>query len=221
MPLKTFLNLPQERQKKILDICFEEFALNDYDSASLSQIIKKTGVAKGSFYRYFENKKDLYQHLCSISLNRMLENFHRFLENPDYDFFDAWVQYLLANLELEKDYPMSLRFLSRFSLEKNRKHVDVSSLIGSQGKFGILESAIVFHQKRGTLRNDIQPIIIARLLRKNMEAFHEHLAERYHLDFDKRSTAAFPIFTVNSNTLMTELEPFLKILKTGVSTPEK
>lgn len=51
MPLKTFENLPPERKKEIINAGLEEFSLHDFRSASLSKIIEKLGIAKGSFYR--------------------------------------------------------------------------------------------------------------------------------------------------------------------------
>ena len=68
MPKKTFFNLSEERQNEILNIAYEEFVKNSYKHASLNIIIKNSGVAKGSFYRYFSDKMDLYKYLID-SLN--------------------------------------------------------------------------------------------------------------------------------------------------------
>ena len=54
------MNLTEERKKEIIDTCLREFALHDYNEVSLSKIIAELGLAKGSFYRYFETKRDLY-----------------------------------------------------------------------------------------------------------------------------------------------------------------
>jgi len=35
MPQKTFFNLSEKRRKEIINVSFEEFALYDYESASL------------------------------------------------------------------------------------------------------------------------------------------------------------------------------------------
>ena len=59
MPKETFLNLPEEKRNRILDAAIQEFAANPYDVASISNIVRKVGIAKGSFYQYFEDKKDL------------------------------------------------------------------------------------------------------------------------------------------------------------------
>ena len=66
MPKQTFFNLPEAKRQAILDIAIEEFANNDYKSASISRIVAQAGIAKGSFYQYFENKKELYLYLIDL-----------------------------------------------------------------------------------------------------------------------------------------------------------
>jgi TetR/AcrR family transcriptional regulator len=58
--LKTFNNLTLKRREEIITACLEEFPLHEYETASLSNIVNMLGLAKGSFYRYFENKQSLY-----------------------------------------------------------------------------------------------------------------------------------------------------------------
>ncbi len=66
MPKDTFFNLPQEKRQRIIDLALAEFAENDYDAASISRIVAQAGIAKGSFYQYFENKEDLYTYLLTL-----------------------------------------------------------------------------------------------------------------------------------------------------------
>jgi TetR/AcrR family transcriptional regulator len=63
MPKPTFFNLTDDKRQRLIDLAIEEFAENDYDLASISKIVAQAGIAKGSFYQYFEDKKDLYQYL--------------------------------------------------------------------------------------------------------------------------------------------------------------
>ena len=66
--LRTFINLSPERQKEIIENSLKEFALNEYQTASISNIVTDLGIAKGSFYRYFESKKDLYFYLIDYCI---------------------------------------------------------------------------------------------------------------------------------------------------------
>lgn len=48
MPKQTFLNLSDAKRKAFLEIALEEFANNDYNTASVSKIVEQAGIAKGS-----------------------------------------------------------------------------------------------------------------------------------------------------------------------------
>ena len=63
MPSDTFLRLNDLKKKKLIDASFKEFSLNNFNDASINRIIKEAGISRGSFYMYFEDKKDLYFYL--------------------------------------------------------------------------------------------------------------------------------------------------------------
>jgi AcrR family transcriptional regulator len=66
MPKQTFFNLPDEKREQIVQIAIDEFAENDYDNVSISRIVARAGIAKGSFYQYFDGKEDLYGYLIGL-----------------------------------------------------------------------------------------------------------------------------------------------------------
>ncbi len=67
MPKPTFFNLPEDKRNLILELAIDEFAGQDYDKASISNIVARAGIAKGSFYQYFEDKRDLYLYLVDLA----------------------------------------------------------------------------------------------------------------------------------------------------------
>ena len=67
MPKSTFMNLPEGKRGAIIGIAFEEFALNSYEHASLSRIVERAGIAKGSMYQYFADKHELYLYLVDLA----------------------------------------------------------------------------------------------------------------------------------------------------------
>ena len=66
MPHQTFFNLPEEKRQQILQVAIDEFAENDYDNVSISRIVARAGIAKGSFYQYFADKEDLYGYVLGL-----------------------------------------------------------------------------------------------------------------------------------------------------------
>ncbi len=72
MPKETFTNLPDHKRNRILRIAIREFAEKPYDVASISNIVREAGIAKGSFYQYFEDKQDLYRYLIELGTEERL-----------------------------------------------------------------------------------------------------------------------------------------------------
>ena len=70
---KTFWRLSEERQKRLLDICVEEFAGNSYKISSTNSIVRKAGISKGLFFKYFASKASVYLHLVRSVLAELGE----------------------------------------------------------------------------------------------------------------------------------------------------
>ncbi len=88
MPKQTFDNLPDEKRQRIEAAAIEEFAEQGFQGASISQIVSQAGIAKGSFYQYFENKRDLFLHLVDLVAQEKTAYFEsRQPPQIDLDFF--------------------------------------------------------------------------------------------------------------------------------------
>ncbi len=68
MPKQTFFNLAEEKRNLILQAAVEEFAEKGYKAASISRIVAVSKIAKGSFYQYFDDKDDLFEHIVTTML---------------------------------------------------------------------------------------------------------------------------------------------------------
>ena len=75
MPKPTFLNLPEEKRETIMNAAVEEFVEYGLENASTNRIVKNSGIAKGSFYQYFEDKQDVFMHLLDVIEQKELEYF--------------------------------------------------------------------------------------------------------------------------------------------------
>ncbi|MDR2908325.1 MAG: TetR/AcrR family transcriptional regulator [Oscillospiraceae bacterium] len=60
MPKATFFNLTEEKRGRILNTALDEFAEHGYQDSSVSRIVARAEIAKGSFYQYFNDKDDLF-----------------------------------------------------------------------------------------------------------------------------------------------------------------
>ena len=84
MPKQTFLNLPEEKRETIMNAAVEEFADYGLENASTNRIVKNSGIAKGSFYQYFEDKQDVFMHLLDVIEQKELEYF-KDVHPPDHN----------------------------------------------------------------------------------------------------------------------------------------
>ena len=84
MPKQTFLNLPEEKRETIMNAAVEEFAEYGLENASTNRIVKNSGIAKGSFYQYFEDKQDVFMYMLEMVEQKELE-FFRDQHPPDHN----------------------------------------------------------------------------------------------------------------------------------------
>lgn len=94
MPKQTFFNLPAEKREALIEVAIDEFANNDYRSASVSRIASRAGIAKGSIYQYFEDKRDLFMYLLDLAGKEKLA-FLQQTPEPGTNFFD-YLRWLTA-----------------------------------------------------------------------------------------------------------------------------
>lgn len=65
-PQKEMTKNPLDDMPALFDAALTEFAAQPFGSASLNDIIKTSGISKGSFYHKFKDKMDLY--LCVMDV---------------------------------------------------------------------------------------------------------------------------------------------------------
>lgn len=92
MPTQTFFNLQQEKKTKILEASKKEFSKYSFYDASINRIIKDAGIARGSFYQYFENKEDLFIYILDQYKNSMLDWMSKNLDGEKYDIFQLHLE---------------------------------------------------------------------------------------------------------------------------------
>jgi AcrR family transcriptional regulator len=74
MPKDTFLNLSEDKKNKIINAAKKEFSRVPIEEASIKNIVEEAGIARGSFYQYFESKEDLLEYILK-SKSETLDTF--------------------------------------------------------------------------------------------------------------------------------------------------
>lgn len=121
MPKETFFNLPDDKRQMIEEVAIDEFASWGFDNASINRIVEACQIAKGSFYQYFEDKKDLYKHLISKIAAEKINFINPVLLNPtSVDFFTLMGAMYQSGLEFGKANPKAAILGNQ--LIKNKEH---------------------------------------------------------------------------------------------------
>ena len=78
----------KKKETSLLDTAFELFTTKGLTKTSISDIVSKAGVAKGTFYLYFKDKYDLRNHLISHKSSQMFRKaiVQMKVEKKEHDF---------------------------------------------------------------------------------------------------------------------------------------
>jgi AcrR family transcriptional regulator len=95
LPKQTFFNLPESKRLAIIDSAADEFANNHYRSASIARIASRAGIAKGSIYQYFEDKRDIFRYLVDLGVQEKMAALQQTPPEPGMSVFD-YLRWLVA-----------------------------------------------------------------------------------------------------------------------------
>lgn len=122
----TFIR-PQKKQEQenpllnlplLFDAALTEFADKSFDSASLNDIIKNSGLSKGSFYHKFQDKLDLYLCVMDVISQKKAAFTSKAIPVTD-DFFEMLRSVFSHSLEFTLQDPRYDGFWHRYLAETN------------------------------------------------------------------------------------------------------
>jgi len=73
----------QARRAQVLRHAKRIFARKGYHRTNVADIIARAHIARGTFYLYFENKKDLFEELLQQVLSELAGRIHRLRVGPE------------------------------------------------------------------------------------------------------------------------------------------
>ncbi|MBI9009303.1 MAG: TetR/AcrR family transcriptional regulator [Tenericutes bacterium] len=119
IPKKTFINLDKEKQNRIIECAFDEFATTDFSHAKLSNIIKNAKIPRGSLYQYFEDKTDLYLYLIDLTAKEKMEYMKDDFNNPmDLPFLDLFKKMYISGIQFAANNPKMVSMFSHLLANK-------------------------------------------------------------------------------------------------------
>ena len=204
---QTFKNLNEERQQEIIQVALKEFAKYEYEKASLSTIIKNVGLAKGSFYRYFPNKRSLYLHLIDHAFNFRLNIEKGMFTGEIEDFFEMMVRNFETKIRFDIKYPVYAAFFQNINNERNSEELGDMSLMVKQKIISTILNILQQTQYRQQLRIDVDEDILAFSIMQLNLGIYEYL----QINHIKKGQP------VKEPEVRKIAEAFVAILKNGIS----
>ncbi len=102
----TFLNLPEAKQEKIMAAALAEFADKGYDQASVNVMVSASGIAKGSLYQYFKDKKGIFLYIFEVAIAAVRRTLMKVKdETQGEEFFTRLEKSLLAGVDFIRRHP--------------------------------------------------------------------------------------------------------------------
>ena len=77
----------KESRQRLIECAAELFWKNGYSATGINEILKQTGLPKGSFYFYFKNKDDLASAVTEYYQKILLEQFQSSSQRNDWESF--------------------------------------------------------------------------------------------------------------------------------------
>ncbi|RME81200.1 MAG: TetR/AcrR family transcriptional regulator [Caldilineae bacterium] len=202
MPKPTFFNLPAEKQEQIFRAAVAEFAAHPYAAAAINRIVARAGIAKGSFYQYFHDKKDLFLYcLQRIGEEKMAYLAPVLQRAQALSFFDLLQELFVQGVRFVQDHPAYGAIGRRLVVER---HPDLDAAlreVSAQGEVFYrdrLEQAVA----RGEIRDDVDLALLAFLLNRL-----SGLLVEYHLE---RAGGAY------DEQMLATAGQFIRLLRTGM-----
>jgi TetR/AcrR family transcriptional regulator len=207
-PKKTFLALPLEKQRRILEIAATEFALKGFQGASLNYIVERLGIAKGSLYQYFHDKQHLF--LCAFDYGiRLAKDALKEIESKEVSVFEQIRSSLLAGFRFVQKHPLVyqtyLKILFENKVPLREKLISTLRLYSHKYLLPLLEKG----QKKGEIRPDIDLEMAAFMLDAMMERF----LQAHTLDY----MDSIGIYKADDKTIVRTVDSWIEILKKGLS----
>lgn len=190
----------------LIEAALEEFSINQYDNASLNNILKKSNISKGSFYYHFNSKKNLYLFLLDKIKKTKLSYINAYILKNNIDvskltFFEILRLQANAGVLFAKDYPKYNSLGEKVLKEDSKSIIDELN-----------------HYKLVSYKDYLKPLIQKALDNKEIR-------ESFSLDFTVKlisniftnySLILFEDFKLDLDKVTSQIDTFIDFIEYGL-----
>ena len=175
-PNQTFLNLPDEKKRRIEDAAADEFSDNGYRSASINAIVSRVGIAKGSIFQYFGDKKGLFLFIFGQSVEKVKDYLKEVRDaTADAPLGVRLEETLKAGVGFTRKHPVIYRLYVRTLAEKEIPFR--SEILTSIRRYSLeyLRSLLETAREKGELRDGVNVEAACFIIDAAMDRFLQAL----------------------------------------------
>ena len=213
MPKDTFFNLPSDKREAITKVLLDEFANQEYRSVSISAIVRKADIAKGSFYQYFEDKADAFLYLFELAMQEKMQFMNSVpADNLQSDLFSNLRWMMEAGTKFEFSNPNYAQIGYRAVFEDVPLPLETKALI-EEGSRGYFKEQLIQGIAAGEIDPNADPDIGAFILESTFNNVGRHLMAQAKIspaDLLEQGAAAFA-----SEDMQSALDQVITILERG------
>jgi AcrR family transcriptional regulator len=156
--------LVARRRQELIEAAYEVFSEKGYTAAGIADIAQKLDIGHGTFYRYFESKRDILDHVVDYGVERVLSVIEadappQAAESLE-EFLDQMRRISQRLFELVDSEPglVQVVLLEATSIDEELTR----RLMGLMDTFGVMAASYVEHGvQRGFLRSDLDTEVVA------------------------------------------------------------
>lgn len=113
------IQIPEEKQQRIVRAAMENFARNGYRKATMDEIVAAAGISKGLIFHYYGSKEKLFLHLYEFAYGFVYERLVPHFNHDEPDLFERIRLSEKIKIDMMKQYPYILDFLMTARQEDN------------------------------------------------------------------------------------------------------
>lgn len=191
---------------ELLNEALKEFADKGFDSASLNQIIKRSGISKGSFYYHFDNKEELFSSVMHRAAREKIEFISQWVSQQSLDptpkgLFDILRLQMAGGIEFALQRPHLSSFL--LSIMKNPELKAKALALSPPYYEEVFDALVQEAWQKGELRQDMDPGFIKKLLYYSLMNMGEMLLDETGQELER-------------GKLVKQVECFMSFLQEGL-----
>jgi AcrR family transcriptional regulator len=206
MPSNTFFRLRDEKQESILRGAIHEFIEHGFEGAKIADIAKRAGVATGSIYQYFEDKKELYVYCARWSLEMYMKKLGGRADLEKMDIFEYFHDSISKAEAAEEEHELIV-FMQRVVKEDNLADESIKAMYDTGDAY--IKRLIKNSKDKGVIRTDIDDELLKEYFIAVTDRFRSRLMNM-NVDFSKFTEQK------QNKIVKKELKQMLELLKKGM-----